>query len=101
MPCQTISDEICFICSRDVWCLVVDGVVASEDGVVDHAHVACSTCEEIVLKMMVSTDALIIIRTQILTFLVRNIGVGINARGVSAHGLEEDGLVLILNRGKK
>ncbi len=85
MPGQAVPDKICFVGLHNMWCLVVDGIVASEYWVVDHTHVACTAGEQVVLE---KTFSLVVVRVLLWpTFLVKNIGVGIKWRGPSAHGL--------------
>lgn len=48
-PCQSVSDESGFVGILDMWCLKVDGVVASEYGVVDVCHVCCTSGEDVSL----------------------------------------------------
>jgi hypothetical protein len=49
MPRQTITDKASLIGFRDIWCLVIDRIVASEDGVVHHTHMTRTIREHIML----------------------------------------------------
>jgi hypothetical protein len=49
MPRQIIPDEVGLVGFRDVWCLVIDGIVPPEDEVMHYTHVARTTYEYVVL----------------------------------------------------
>jgi hypothetical protein len=101
MPRQTIPDEGGFVGFHDVWCLVIDRIIPPEDGVVHHTHVARTTRKHVVLTRNVELSSLFATERQTQTFLVAKRGVGINARGLSAHGFGEAALVVILNTKRK
>lgn len=42
VPDQSISDKIGLVLVQEVWCLLVDGVVAAEDRVVQERHMGCA-----------------------------------------------------------
>jgi hypothetical protein len=64
---------------------------------VHHAHVARTAREHVVLTRSNEFSSSSSPRDrQTPTFLVTKIGVGINARGVSAHGFSDGGVVAIL-----
>jgi hypothetical protein len=47
VPCPCVADEGRLVGGADMWGLQVDGVVATEDGVVDVGHVSCAGCEDV------------------------------------------------------
>ena len=53
VPCQTIPDKVRLVGFSYVWCLVIDGIVPSEDRVVHHTHVTRTTREHVVLNQKV------------------------------------------------
>jgi hypothetical protein len=64
---------------------VIDRVVSPKDGVVHHTHVTRTNRKHIVL-IREDEFSSSFYKGQILTFFVMKTGVGINERGVSAHG---------------
>jgi hypothetical protein len=64
---------------------VIDRIVSPEDGVVHHTHVARTSRKHIVL-IREDEFSSSFCKGQILAFFVAKTGVGINERGVSAHG---------------
>jgi hypothetical protein len=62
--------------------------------------VACTTCKQVVLIKSVGFG--LHRRKVLLTFFIRKTGVGINAKGLSAHVFEEEVLLVITSvRGKR
>jgi len=57
MPRQTIPDEVGLVGFRDVWCLVIDRIVTPGRWVMDHTHVARTTCEHVVLTQNVEFNS--------------------------------------------
>lgn len=49
VPCEAIANESGLVCCYDMWCLMVDRIVSSEDGVMDHTHVTRTRREEVML----------------------------------------------------
>lgn len=49
-PSQRVADEVGLVRILDVWCLQVDAVVTSEDGIVQQRHMRCASTEEVCLQ---------------------------------------------------
>lgn len=46
-PSQGVADEVGLVRVLDMWCLQVDAVVTSKDGVVQKRHMRCTCTEEV------------------------------------------------------
>lgn len=100
MPRQAVSYEVGLVCIRDMWCLIIDGIISPDDRIMNHGHVAGTRCEKVILRQRYELSSLLSRRGVLQTFLVRNSGVEINGRGASAHGLCGDAAVAI-TKGRK
>lgn len=102
-PGLGVSHKVCLVGPLDQWGLVVDGVVSTEDRVVQQAHVRRTGREEVGLFSALSVEASSVGPMASkspgtwLTFLVTYCGVGMSFIGPSAHGFVVCGVVVIMN----
>jgi hypothetical protein len=57
MPRQAVSYKVRLVCIRDVWCLVVDGIVSPDDRIMNHSHVTGTGCKQVILGEDMNLEA--------------------------------------------